>query len=740
MKKKVYSILFSCFLFLTGFHAAYGANVTLTTTAVAADTIYQGTSSNIVYIVKMDVSTTTVTVNNIQYTVSGTHDADDFTATTVYFNTSPNLTGATYLGQTTAAFAAPHTYSIGVNKQMTAGTSGYFIIMFNTSNTATDNNTIQINGQTNPVIFSFTSATTLTNSQTNAAGVQTIQAADIALSTSAVAADTIYQGSNSNIVYIVKMKNTKMSSVVVNNIQYTLSGTNDADDFTATAVYFNTVPSLSGASYLTQSTANFASPHTYSLGMYKLMNRGDSGYFIITINVSNTATDNNTMQLNGKTNPVVFSYGTAPNVTSNQTNIAGLQTIQAADITINTTAVAADTIYQGSNSNIVYIVKMKNSKMSSVIVNTIQYSVDGTHDADDFTYTTVYFNTVPSLTGASYLSQANANFAAPHTYSLSMYKLMNRGDSGYFIITVNVSNTATDNHTIQLNGKTNPVVFSYGTAPNITSNQTNIAGVQTIQAAEVALSSSSVAAGNIARNSNSNIIYIVKADVSAMDNVIVNNIQYTFTGTHDADDLTYTTVYFNTAPNLTGASYLGQLTATFAAPHTYSMNIYKLLSRGTSGYFIITVNVNAAGTLGHTVQVNGATNPVLFSYTTAPNSTNNQTNVAGVKTISATMPFANTTGTETTNASAKAKPISVNVYPNPASDWLKINFRTDISQAISMRLSNDAGTVIKTENINTIIGNNDITVDTRSIAAGTYYITLNTKDELLLTEKVIIRH
>ena len=739
MKKKIYSAAFSFFLLFANFYLAQAANVNISTSALAADTIYQATNNNIVYIVKMDVTTTTVTVNNIQYTVSGTHDADDFTATAVYFNTTPSLTGASYLNQTSAAFAAPHTYSLGMSRQVAAGTTGYFIIIFNTGNTATDNNTIQVNGASNPVVFSYTTATTVTNSQTNGAGLQTIQAADITLSSAAVAADTIYQATNSNIIYIVKMKNSKMTSVVVNNIQYTVSGNHDADDFTTTTVYFNTTPSLTGASYINQTSAAFAAPHTYSLGMYKLMNRGDSGYFIITVNTSNTATDEHTIRITGNTNPAVFSFVTAPNVSGTQTNSAGLQTIQAADVTLSSAAVAADTIYQATNSNIIYIVKMKNSKMTSVVVNNIQYTVSGNHDADDLTVTAVYFNTTPSLTGASYINQTSAAFAAPHTYSLGMYKLMNRGDSGYFIITVNTSNTATDEHTIRITGNTNPVLFSYATAPNVSGTQTNSAGLQTIQAADITLSTNTVAAGNIARNTNSNIVYIAKVSVSAMADVAINNIQYTLSGTHDADDLTITTVYFNTIPSLTGAGYLNQTAATFAGPHTYSLGMYKLMSRGTSGYFIITVNVNAAATLGHTVQVNGAVNPAVFSYATAPNVTNSQTNAAGVKTISATLAAVNTSAGNNGGDAVKAPAFEVNVYPNPASDWLKINFTSGTVEMVKWKICNASGTAVKTDQHKVLTGSNEINIDTRSLPAGTYYITLMKKDGMAFTKKVFIR-
>ncbi|MEO7264631.1 MAG: hypothetical protein ABIW38_06945, partial [Ferruginibacter sp.] len=100
-------------------------------------------------------------------------------------------------------------------------------------------------------------------------------------------------------------------------------------------------------------------------------------------------------------------------------------------------------------------------------------------------------------------------------------------------------------------------------------------------------------------------------------------------------------IYFNpTSPSLTGASYRNSASALFAAPHAY--NIYlgnNNIAAGASGYFIITVDVDAAATLGNTVKVDGLANPVTFTYTTSPPVTNNQTDITGTQTISSVVPL-----------------------------------------------------------------------------------------------------
>ncbi|MEO8568151.1 MAG: T9SS type A sorting domain-containing protein, partial [Ginsengibacter sp.] len=52
-----------------------------------------------------------------------------------------------------------------------------------------------------------------------------------------------------------------------------------------------------------------------------------------------------------------------------------------------------------------------------------------------------------------------------------------------------------------------------------------------------------------------------------------------------------------------------------------------------AGYYIITVNVSPTATIGNTVIINGASDPVVFGFTTNPNITNNQTNNGGSHTL-----------------------------------------------------------------------------------------------------------
>ena len=649
---------------VAGFQTIQAAAITLTTISSPAATVTQGSTNNIIYITKADVTVQPVTMNRIQFTISGTMDNDDLTANSinVYFNpTAPTLAGAGLIEvNASGTFAAPHAYDLSFNlsgtQTIAAGNSGYFIITATVSNTATNGNTIKVDGAANPVTFSYTTAPTITNSQTNVAGVQTIQAPAITLTTISSPAATVTQGSTNNIVYIIKADVTAQP-VTMNRIQFTLTGTMDNDDLTANSinvVYNPTAPTLAGSSLMeVGASGTFAAPHSYDLFFNQsgaqTIAAGASGYFIITVNVSSTATNGNTIKVDGAANPVTFSYTTAPTVTNNQTNVAGVQTIQAPAITLTTISSPAATVIQGSTNNIVYIIKA-DVTAQPVTMNRIQFTLSGTMDNDDLTANSInvsYNPTAPTLAGSSLMEVgASGTFAAPHAYDLffnqSGAQTIAAGASGYFIITVNVSSTATNGNTIKVDGAANPVTFSYTTAPTVTNNQTNVAGVQTIQAPAITFTTGVVPATNIAQGSTNNIVYIIKADVTAQP-VTMNRIQFTLSGTMDNDDLTANSInvsYNPTAPTLAGSSLMEVgASGTFAAPHAYDLFFNQsgaqTIAAGASGYFIITVNVSSTATSGNTLKIDGAANPVTFSYTTAPTITNNQTDIAGLQTIRA---------------------------------------------------------------------------------------------------------
>ncbi len=289
---------------------------------------------------------------------------------------------------------------------------------------------------------------------------------------------------------------------------------------------------------------------------------------------------------------------------------------------------------------------------------------------------------------------------------------------------------------MHIKGDTNPVVFGFTTAPNIFNYQADKAGIQTIQAADISLSSATIAAGNFNQGTNNNILYAVKIKAKT-EPVTVNNIQFTLTGSIDANDIDNISIYFNsTAVSINGASYYGGAAGTFAAPHTYSISIGKSLATGEQGYFIIAVNVNSSGTTGHTVKIDGSTNPVVFGYTTNPNVTNNQTNSAGTKTIAASLnKFAGIDESITANNSIS------NVFPNPANTSFSFSFAGNKIEKMSAQLKDRSGNVMLIKSLYINKGTNIVSINVSKLTSGIYYLSVTGEQGSLSVQKqVIIQH
>jgi hypothetical protein len=349
--------------------------------------------------------------------------------------------------------------------------------------------------------------------------------------------------------------------------------------------------------------------------------------------VINTAVDGHTIIINGATAPLVFGFVTAPNIINNQSNIAGTSTIQASNVTVATSTTPASSILQGSTDNVLYVATMAVATQP-VTVNSVDIPISGTMNATDLGAVYVYFNaTAPTVLGATILNGIVPGIASPHTFTINFTRAMAIGSSGYFIVTGNVINTAVDGHTIIINGATAPLVFGFVTAPNITNNQSNIAGTSTIQASNVTVATSTSAGGNILQGSTDNVLYVATMAVATQP-VTVNSVDIPISGTMNATDVGAMYVYFNaTAPTVTGATILNGIVPGIAAPHTFTINFSRAMASGSSGYFIFTVNVSSAATIGHTVKVNGSTGPVVFGFITAPIVTNNQSDLSGLQTL-----------------------------------------------------------------------------------------------------------
>jgi hypothetical protein len=172
--------------------------------------------------------------------------------------------------------------------------------------------------------------------------------------------------------------------------------------------------------------------------------------------------------------------------------------------------------------------------------------------------------------------------------------------------------------------------------------------------AQVTHSTLTIPAGNIAPGSNNNVIYGMQINNLAPFPYTPTSITFTTSGNYVPGDLVFDPSMFSLPIKVyqSNSSTFSVGTATLLGQTLSSANgiagetITNLVLTGASSisfnlprYLFITVDIDVEfATLGHTFKINGATNPVQINYLSfepiPPGITNNQSDLAGIQTIS----------------------------------------------------------------------------------------------------------
>lgn len=79
------------------------------------------------------------------------------------------------------------------------------------------------------------------------------------------------------------------------------------------------------------------------------------------------------------------------------------------------------------------------------------------------------------------------------------------------------------------------------------------------------------------------------------------------------------------------------------------------------------------------------------------------------------------------------------LYPNPAREWTTLNFDLPNADEVAQWVIEDlSGRVLLTERLNGALG--QVLVDTRTLSAGSYVVSLRTGPKVLGTERLIVQH
>jgi len=80
--------------------------------------------------------------------------------------------------------------------------------------------------------------------------------------------------------------------------------------------------------------------------------------------------------------------------------------------------------------------------------------------------------------------------------------------------------------------------------------------------------------------------------------------------------------------------------------------------------------------------------------------------------------------------------VKINIYPNPTTDKVNLDFTTQKSTTATWVLYNELGKKVKTGSKKLIAGNNQISINMQNIKSGIYFISLE-MDEETITKQII---
>lgn len=615
-------------------------SLTYTTETVPAKNIPPGANDNVVYLLKVvtnDVDA--VNFTNLSITTHGSYTSSDISQFKLWRNNAPTLSGASAAGSDESITGSGETLSFSGSETLEASSTTYFLITANSKPEATLGRTFGINGASNSLNITYTTACNIINNQSNAAGLQTIAIPNVTYSTEPLLAENVTKGAAKQFFYVVKIVNSGTSRVSFNNFTIKTTGTYSSSDISQFRLWRSDTPNFTPASPFIQSTlSTTGAGETISFpGQPHFLDANSTRYYGFTADVSENAIAGKTFGVDGTNNNFSVTYFDGfPVIANNQTNIAGLKTIGVPNITYTTETSPLGNVLPGTDNDLTYILKVVTSTTGPASFSKLDLMTSGNYTSSDVSQFKLWRNSTASLTGASEVGVDESVTGNGETLSFSSSQTLDANSTNYFLVTAKVKPGATSGRTIGINGANNNLSVAYLTPqPSvITNSQSNKAGLRTIIPTFQIYSTEPLSAGSVANGTTDRMVYVLKVELGNSETAQLNNLALKTIGTYTSSDISHFKLWRNSTPSLTGATVVGTDDSITGNGETLSFSGSDTLAAKSTTYFLITANVELNSTNGRTFGVNGADNSLSITYlNTPPAITDNQTNVAGLQTI-----------------------------------------------------------------------------------------------------------
>lgn len=111
--------------------------------------------------------------------------------------------------------------------------------------------------------------------------------------------------------------------------------------------------------------------------------------------------------------------------------------------------------------------------------------------------------------------------------------------------------------------------------------------------------------------------YVLRLEVGAAAAVTINTLSINTTGNYTSDDISAFTLYRNSSPAVTGASFLaqdGSVTSTGTGENLVFNTGSVSYSAGTTYYLLIRANIRPGATTGRNFKIDGSANGAAFTF------------------------------------------------------------------------------------------------------------------------------
>lgn len=643
-----------------GLQTILAPSVTYSTEPIAAANAPARTAEHLVYILKVEGGNVgTAMFNNVSLKTTGTYLQSDINQFNIFSNTSASMAGATPIGLDNFVTGAGETLNFVVPlESIPANSTRYYLITAKVSASASDGRTLGVNGADNALNMGYINNPTITNNQTNAAALQTITGPPIVISTVRRPAGNAVRGASDHILYVFQISTDLYTDIAITDFHLRIKGTYTASDISSFRLLRSSVPTMDPRTIEAVSPGSAVSGNgeLVTFSNLQILKKGTTTFFAVAADVAPNATPGRTFGVDGSDNDFALSYnpGTPiPNITNNQSDISGMQTVFAYAVTYSTVPLAAKNVLQGATLYPVYILEVKNGD-AQVSANTFRIKTTGTYSSSDITSFRLIRGPNPSL------APATIEMATPHvpatgggeTLTFSMEGDLNPNATRYYGIMAYVASDATTGRTFGIDGSANALDINFS-APSTSlgkiDNQTNDAGLQTIGVSGVTYSTEALPAVTVAPGSIDQPIYTLKVTINGDAGATLTNLETRTSGTYQAGEVSSFNLYQSDSPTLDTGAENGRVSSAPVATINTSAGAGETLRFGTGQlslpaardtYLIITANISASVTSTKTLHINGRLSPATLGFSGAAPApvTNNQSDAAGELTIDNGMP------------------------------------------------------------------------------------------------------